>query len=126
MFQPLECFIGLRYLRSRRRRGVVSFMSTASLLGIALGVAALIVILSVMNGFEVCRVLKSKRITEKIPILLLLARANENLAIEDRDCGADDVLAKPFGMREISLRVDLLRELHELRSKNKRPTRSSR
>lgn len=52
MFQPLECFVGLRYLRSRRHRGIVSFMSTASLLGIALGVAALIVILSVMNGFE--------------------------------------------------------------------------
>lgn len=52
MFQPLECFIGLRYLRSRERRRVVSFMSAASLGGIALGVAALIVILSVMNGFE--------------------------------------------------------------------------
>jgi lipoprotein-releasing system permease protein len=52
MFRPLECFIGLRYLRSRRRRGVVSFMSAASLIGIALGVAALIVILSVMNGLE--------------------------------------------------------------------------
>ena len=52
MFQPLEWFIGLRYLRSSRRRGVVSFMSAASLLGIALGVAALIVILSVMNGLE--------------------------------------------------------------------------
>jgi len=52
MFQPLECFIGLRYARSRRRRGVVSFMTGASLLGIALGVAALIVILSVMNGLE--------------------------------------------------------------------------
>jgi lipoprotein-releasing system permease protein len=52
MFQPLEWFIGLRYLRSRRRRGVVSFMTGASLVGIALGVAALIVILSVMNGLE--------------------------------------------------------------------------
>ena len=52
MFQPLEWFIGLRYLRSRRRRGVVSFMSAASFIGIALGVAALIVILSVMNGLE--------------------------------------------------------------------------
>ncbi len=52
MFQPLECFIGLRYVRSRRRRGIVSFMTGASLLGIALGVAALIVILSVMNGLE--------------------------------------------------------------------------
>ncbi|HEX5420715.1 MAG TPA: lipoprotein-releasing ABC transporter permease subunit [Gammaproteobacteria bacterium] len=52
MFHPLELSIGLRYVRSRRRRGVVSFMSGASLVGIALGVAALIVILSVMNGLE--------------------------------------------------------------------------
>src|SRR3970040_2075351 len=52
MFRPLECFIGLRYLRPGRRRGVVSFMTGASLVGIALGVAALIVILSVLNGFE--------------------------------------------------------------------------
>ena len=52
MFQPLEWFIGLRYLRSRRRRAGVSFMSAASLIGIALGVASLIVILSVMNGLE--------------------------------------------------------------------------
>ncbi len=53
MLRPLELFIGLRYVRSRRRRrGVVSFMSGASLIGIALGVAALIVILSVMNGLE--------------------------------------------------------------------------
>jgi len=52
MFQPLELFVGLRYVRSRRRRGIVSFMSGASLIGVALGVAALIVILSVMNGLE--------------------------------------------------------------------------
>lgn len=52
MFQPLELFVGLRYVRSSRRRGIVSFMSGASLTGVALGVAALIVILSVMNGLE--------------------------------------------------------------------------
>jgi lipoprotein-releasing system permease protein len=52
MFYPLEWFIGLRYLRPLRRRGIVSFMTAASLVGIALGVAALIVILSVMNGLE--------------------------------------------------------------------------
>lgn len=52
MFRPLTCYIGLRYLRPARRRGLVSFMSFASLAGIALGVAALIIILSVMNGFE--------------------------------------------------------------------------
>lgn len=52
MFRPLECFIGLRYLGPGRGHGLVSFMSLASLIGIALGVAALIVILSVMNGLE--------------------------------------------------------------------------
>lgn len=52
MFRPLECFIGLRYVRARTQRGLVSFISLASLSGIGLGVAALIVILSVMNGFE--------------------------------------------------------------------------
>src|SRR5262245_19062547 len=52
MFQPLEFFIGLRYLRSRRWRALVSFRTAASLLGLALGVTALIVILSVLNGLE--------------------------------------------------------------------------
>jgi lipoprotein-releasing system permease protein len=52
MFLPLPWFIGLRYLRSRRWRAFVSFRTAASLLGLALGVTALIVILSVLNGLE--------------------------------------------------------------------------
>lgn len=52
MINPHELFIGLRYLRAKRRTRFVSFITLISLLGIALGVAALIVILSVMNGFE--------------------------------------------------------------------------
>lgn len=52
MFQPLPLFIGLRYTRTRRRTGFISFISLVSVLGISLGVAALIVVLSVMNGFE--------------------------------------------------------------------------
>ena len=52
MFQPVEFFIGLRYLRSRRWRALVSFRTAASLIGLALGVTALIVILSVLNGLE--------------------------------------------------------------------------
>jgi len=52
MLNPVELFVGLRYLRTKRRTRFVSFITLISLLGIALGVAALIVILSVMNGFE--------------------------------------------------------------------------
>ncbi|MGI9264725.1 MAG: lipoprotein-releasing ABC transporter permease subunit [Gammaproteobacteria bacterium] len=52
MFRPLEIFIGLRYLRARRKNQFVSFISLMSLFGVAVGVAALIVVLSVMNGFE--------------------------------------------------------------------------
>jgi lipoprotein-releasing system permease protein len=52
MINPVELFVGLRYLRAKRRTRFVSFITFISLLGIALGVAALIVILSVMNGFE--------------------------------------------------------------------------
>ncbi len=52
MIRPVELFVGLRYLRARRRTRFVSFITLISLAGIALGVAALIVILSVMNGFE--------------------------------------------------------------------------
>ena len=48
-----EFFISIRYLWSRKRNGFVSFVTSISLMGISLGVAALIVILSVMNGFEV-------------------------------------------------------------------------
>ncbi|NBU58910.1 MAG: lipoprotein-releasing ABC transporter permease subunit [Betaproteobacteria bacterium] len=49
---PIELFIAYRYTRSRGRSGFVSFISGVSMLGIALGVAALIIVLSVMNGFQ--------------------------------------------------------------------------
>ena len=52
MINTAELFVGLRYLRAKRRTRFVSFITLISLAGIALGVAALIVILSVMNGFE--------------------------------------------------------------------------
>jgi lipoprotein-releasing system permease protein len=52
MFKPLPVAIGLRYLRAKRRNGFISFISLASILGIALGVAALITTLAVMSGFQ--------------------------------------------------------------------------
>jgi lipoprotein-releasing system permease protein len=50
--QPYELFIGLRYTRAKRRNHFISFISLISILGMALGVMALIVVLSVMNGFQ--------------------------------------------------------------------------
>ena len=52
MFKPLEVYIGLRYVRAKRRNHFISFISLISIMGIALGVWALITVLSVMNGFE--------------------------------------------------------------------------
>jgi lipoprotein-releasing system permease protein len=50
--QPYELFVGLRYTRAKRRNHFISFISMASMVGIAVGVMALIVVLSVMNGFQ--------------------------------------------------------------------------
>ena len=52
MFKPIPVSIGLRYLRAKRRNGFISFISMASILGIAIGVAALITTLAVMSGFQ--------------------------------------------------------------------------
>ncbi|MFB8831396.1 lipoprotein-releasing ABC transporter permease subunit [Azotobacter sp. CWF10] len=52
MFRPLAVFIGVRYTRAKRRNHYISFISLASMLGLALGVLAMIVVLSVMNGFQ--------------------------------------------------------------------------
>jgi lipoprotein-releasing system permease protein len=52
MYKPLEAFIGMRYVRAKRRNHFISFISLTSMLGIALGVTTLITVISVMNGFE--------------------------------------------------------------------------
>jgi lipoprotein-releasing system permease protein len=52
MFHPLALSIGLRYTGAKRRNHFISFISLISIIGISLGVAALITVLSVMNGFE--------------------------------------------------------------------------
>jgi lipoprotein-releasing system permease protein len=52
MFQPVSLFIGLRYSRSKNRAGFISFITFFSTVGILLGVASLITVVSVMNGFE--------------------------------------------------------------------------
>ena len=97
MFRPLECFIGLRYLSSGRRRGMVSFMSGASLVGIALGVASLIVILSVMNGLEAEFRNRLLALTEHISIRPADPAAIDWAALSERVAAEQSVVAvSPF------------------------------
>ncbi len=71
MYNPFEAFIGLRYVRARRRNHFISFISVISMLGIAIGVLALITVLSVMNGFQ-------KELTGRI-----LAMASHATVVQD-------------------------------------------
>ena len=52
MFRPLPFFIGLRYTRAKRRNHFISFISLMSMIGLTLGVCVLIIVMSVMNGFD--------------------------------------------------------------------------
>ena len=52
MFKPLALYVGLRYMRARKKTHFVSFISFTSMLGIGMGVMVLITVLSVMNGFD--------------------------------------------------------------------------
>jgi lipoprotein-releasing system permease protein len=76
MFQPLPLFVGLRYTRARRRNHFISFISLISMLGIMLGIVALIVVLSVMNGFH-------KEIQERILGMASHATLTDPAGIED-------------------------------------------
>src|SRR6478609_3860603 len=51
-FAPFEWMLALRYLRAKRQESFISVISGFSLIGIALGVATLIIVMSVMNGFR--------------------------------------------------------------------------
>ncbi len=75
MFNRISLYIGLRYIRAKRRNSFISFVSLFSLIGMALGVFALIVVLSVMNGFDrelkqrILRVVSHGAITSQQPLV---------------------------------------------------------
>ncbi|NNE65309.1 MAG: response regulator transcription factor [Pyrinomonadaceae bacterium] len=58
-----------------------------------------------MNGIELCRRLRKEPTTEKIPVIMLTARASESDKIEGLDIGADDYITKPFSLKEVIARV---------------------
>jgi len=81
MFQPVSLFIGLRYSRSKSRTGFISFITFFSTVGILLGVASLITVVSVMNGFE--GELK-KRILGIVPHIIIAKKTTYQERIETK------------------------------------------
>ena len=61
--------------------------------------------LPVLSGIEVCRILRMRPGTERVPIIMLTARATENDRVIGLDVGADDYISKPFSPRELAARV---------------------
>ncbi len=61
--------------------------------------------LPVLSGLEVCRILRSRAATSRLPIIILTARTGENDRVIGLDLGADDYISKPFSLRELSARV---------------------
>jgi lipoprotein-releasing system permease protein len=95
MFSTFEWFIAYRYLRSRKREGFISLASSFALIGIALGVAALIVVMAVMNGFRSELADKIVGFNGDIEIYSLDGEINfyENLS---RDIGNFDFITNVF------------------------------
>ena len=61
--------------------------------------------LPVLNGLELCRLLRSRPATKAVPIIMLTARTTESDRVIGLDTGADDYVSKPFSLRELSARV---------------------
>ncbi len=122
---PLPLFIGLRYTRSKRRNQFISFVSGFSLLGMTLGTIALIVVMSVMNGFD--REIK-QRLLQVIPHIELIARdgvddwqALQTAAQQQEDVVAaapyvhgDAMVSYERGMKGVQLRGLLPADIHQM------------
>lgn len=87
-YQVLTASDGLEAMKIFRRRVVDLAMLDITMPG--------------MDGFEVCRQIRT---VSSIPVIMLTARAREADVIEAFDCGADDYVTKPFGVKELLARV---------------------
>ena len=61
--------------------------------------------LPVLSGLEVCRILRARANTARVPIIMLTARTSESDRVTGLDVGADDYMTKPFSLRELAARV---------------------
>jgi lipoprotein-releasing system permease protein len=85
-FAPFEWMLSLRYLRARRKEGFISVNAIFSFLGLMLGVATLIIVMAVMNGFR-------KELLDKILGL------NGHLVVQPQDSPLTDYAAWPIALR---------------------------
>jgi DNA-binding response OmpR family regulator len=70
--------------------------------------------LPVLSGVEVCRILRGRPATSRLPIIMLTARTGEADRVAGLDLGADDYVTKPFSLRELAARVRaVLRRRHD-------------
>jgi lipoprotein-releasing system permease protein len=103
MFHPLPLYVGLRYVRARSHKFFVSFITWASLLGVCVGVAALIVILSVMNGFE--SELRDRLLTLSAPVRITARAGTEPSLAQWQD--AKRLSSSVAGVRDVSRYAEL-------------------
>ena len=61
--------------------------------------------LPVLGGLEVCRILRTRPATSRVPIIMVTARTSEGDRVTGLDLGADDYITKPFSLRELTARV---------------------
>src|SRR5690606_28364805 len=88
MYRPLFFFIGARYTRAKRRNHFVSFISLTSMVGLALGVLVMILVLSVMNGFD-------HEMRTKVLGLVPHATVESPALLDDWQALADEALKDP-------------------------------
>ena len=88
MYQSIALTVGLRYTRANRRSQFISFISLTSILGLILGVAVLIIVLSVMNGFD-------RELRQRILGMVPHATVQTSDPITDWQTVADQVVATP-------------------------------
>jgi DNA-binding response OmpR family regulator len=61
--------------------------------------------LPTLSGFDVCRILRGRKATADVPVIMLTARTAESDRVTGLDLGADDYITKPFSLRELAARV---------------------
>jgi two-component system, OmpR family, alkaline phosphatase synthesis response regulator PhoP len=100
----------IKHTLERERHTLVEIVATGdeALKAVAARPPDLVILdlnLPVLDGFEVCRLIRSRPATQQLPIIMLTARTSETDRVSGLDLGADDYVVKPFSLRELAARV---------------------